>query len=138
LVVDEYLNVSGHPEVFACGDAAAVPDLTRPGEVTPMTAQHAERQGRRVAHNIAASYGQGRPKPYKHYDLGFVVDLGGLDAAANPLRIPLSGLPAKAVTRGYHLLALPGNRIRTATDWVLDATLPRQITQLGLVQPPPV
>src|SRR6185437_12242100 len=51
LVVDEYLNVPGHPDVFACGDAAAVPDLTRPGEVTPMTAQHAERQGKRVAHN---------------------------------------------------------------------------------------
>jgi NADH dehydrogenase len=138
LVVDEYLNVPGHPEVFACGDAAAVPDLTRPGEVTPMTAQHAERQGRRVAHSIAASYGQGRPRPYKHHDLGFVVDLGGLDAAANPLRIPLSGLPAKVVTRGYHLLSLPGNRIRTATDWVLDAALARQTTQLGLVQPPPL
>jgi NADH:ubiquinone reductase (H+-translocating) len=138
LVVDGYLNVPGRPEVFACGDAAAVPDLTRPGEITPMTAQHAERQGRRVAHNIAASYGQGRPRPYKHHDLGFVVDLGGLDAAANPLRIPLSGLPAKVVTRGYHLLSLPGNRIRTAADWVLDAALPRQTTQLGLVQAPSV
>jgi NADH:quinone reductase (non-electrogenic) len=137
-VVDEYLNVPGRPEVFACGDAAAVPDLTRPGEVTPMTAQHAEREGRRVARNIAASYGQGRRRPYKHHDLGFVVDLGGLDAAANPLRIPLSGLPAKVVTRGYHLLSLPGNRIRTATDWVLDTALPRQTTQLGLVHPPPV
>src|SRR5690606_24204081 len=45
LVVDEYLTVPGHPDAFACGDAAAVPDLTRPGEITPMTAQHAVRQG---------------------------------------------------------------------------------------------
>ena len=30
LVVDPYLDVPGHPEVFACGDAAAVPDLTAP------------------------------------------------------------------------------------------------------------
>lgn len=45
LVVDEHLTVPGHPEIYACGDAAAVPDLTRPGEVTPMTAQHAVRQG---------------------------------------------------------------------------------------------
>ncbi len=138
LVVDEYLNVPGYPEVYACGDAAAVPDLTRPGELTPMTAQHAGRQGRRVAHNIAASYGQGRPRPYKHHDLGFVVDLGGPDAAANPLRIPLAGLPAKTVARGYHLLSLPGNRVRTATDWTLDAVLPRQTTQLGLVPAPPL
>ena len=138
LVVDEYLNVPGYPEVYACGDAAAVPDLTRPGQVTPMTAQHAERQGRRVAHNIAASYGQGRRRPYKHRDLGFTVDLGGAQAAANPLGVPLAGLPAKAVARGYHLLSLPGNRIRTATDWILDAFLPRQAVQLGLVLPPAV
>jgi NADH:ubiquinone reductase (H+-translocating) len=136
LVVDEYLNVPGHPDVFACGDAAAVPDLTRPGEVTPMTAQHAERQGKRVAHNIAASYGHGRKRPYKHHDLGFLVDLGGWQAAANPLRVPLSGPPAKTVTRGYHLLSLPGNRTRTLADWALDAVVPRQTVQLGLVPEP--
>ena len=138
LVVDEYLNVPGYREVYACGDAAAVPDLTRPGQLTPMTAQHAERQGKRVARNIAASYGRGRCRPYKHHDLGFVVDLGGAQAAANPLRVPLTGLPAKAVARGYHLLSLPGNRVRTAADWVLAAVLPRQTVQLGLVPPPAV
>ncbi|MEU0487373.1 NAD(P)/FAD-dependent oxidoreductase, partial [Streptosporangium sp. NPDC006013] len=91
LLVDEYLRVPGHPEIYACGDAAAVPDLTRPGEYTAMTAQHAGRQGRRAAHNIAASYGRGRLRPYRHNDLGFVVDLGGAAAAANPLGVPLSG-----------------------------------------------
>jgi NADH:quinone reductase (non-electrogenic) len=133
LVVDEFLNVPGHPDVYACGDAAAVPDLTRPGEITGMTAQHATRQGKLVAQNLAASYGQGRRRVYRHHDLGFVVDLGGLDAAANPLGVPLSGLPAKAITRGYHLLSMPGNRVRVAADWVLDAVLPRQGVQLGLV-----
>ena len=135
LMVDEYLTVPGHPEVYAVGDAAAVPDLTRPGELTPMTAQHAQRQGQRAANNIAASYGQGRQRPYKHHDLGFLVDLGGTQAAANPVGVPLAGLPAKVVTRGYHLLALPGNRIRTAADWLLDAALSRQVVQLGLVPP---
>jgi NADH:ubiquinone reductase (H+-translocating) len=133
LVVDEFLSVPGFPEMYACGDAAAVPDLTRPGSLTAMTAQHAERQGRLVARNIAASYGQGRRRPYKHHDLGFVVDLGGRDAAANPLKVSLSGLPAKAVTRGYHLLAMPGNRARVSADWMLDAALPRPGVQLGLV-----
>ncbi|WP_431729362.1 NAD(P)/FAD-dependent oxidoreductase [Verrucosispora sp. TAA-831] len=133
LVVDEYLNVPGFPEVYACGDAAAVPDLTRPGEICTMTAQHAQRQGKLAAHNIAASYGQGRRRPYKHHDLGWVVDLGGKQAAANPLKVPLSGLPAKAVTRGYHLLAMPGNRARVSADWLLDAALPRSAAQLGLI-----
>ncbi|MET8912362.1 NAD(P)/FAD-dependent oxidoreductase [Micromonospora sp. NPDC004551] len=133
LVVDEYLNVPGYPEVFACGDAAAVPDPTRPGQVCAMTAQHAQRQGKLAAHNIAASYGQGTRKSYKHRDLGWVVDLGGKEAAANPLHVPLAGLPAKAVTRGYHLYAMPSNRARVGADWLLDATLPRPAVQLGLV-----
>ena len=133
LVVDEYLRVPGRPEVFACGDVAAVPDLTRPGEVTPMTAQHAERQGKRAAANIAASFGTGTQQPYRHEDLGFLVDLGGTQAAADPLHVPLAGLPAKVVTRGYHLLSMPGNRVRTATDWLFDAVLGRQTTQLGVI-----
>ncbi|MEV5301010.1 NAD(P)/FAD-dependent oxidoreductase [Amycolatopsis methanolica] len=134
LCVEPTLVVPGHPEVFACGDAAAVPDLTRPGEVTAMTAQHATRQGTLAGLNVAASLGYGEVRRYKHHDLGFVVDLGGAQAAANPLHIPLSGLPAKAVTRGYHLLAMPGNRIRTAVDWTLDAAIGRQTVQLGLVR----
>ena len=133
LVVDEFLTVPGYPDVYAIGDAAAVPDLTRPGEITGMTAQHATRQGTTAAKNIAASYGHGRRRPYRHHDLGFVVDLGGLDAAANPVGVPLEGLPAKVVTRGYHLFSMPGNRVRVAADWLLDALLPRQGVQLGLV-----
>src|SRR4051794_34264098 len=134
VVVDEYMRVPGHPEVFACGDAAAVPDVTRPGQATAMTAQHAQRQGALAGRNIAASLGKGTSRRYKHHDLGWVVELGGRDAAANPLKVPLAGLPAKAVTRGYHLFAMPGNRVRTAADWVLDAVLPRQTVQLGLVR----
>jgi NADH dehydrogenase len=140
LVTEPTLVVPGHPEVFACGDAAAVPDLTRPGNATAMTAQHASRQGKLAGRNVFASLTDGKLKPYKHHDLGFVVDLGAGQAAANPLRIPLSGFPARVVTRGYHLMALPGmsNRIRTAVDWALDALLGRQSVQLGLVRGPHV
>ena len=62
-----------------------------------------------------------------------MVDLGGLDSAANPVGVPLRGFPAKVVTRGYHLISMPGNRVRVAADWLLDAVLPRQGVQLGLV-----
>lgn len=135
LVVDEYLSVPGHPEMYACGDAAAVPDLTRPGQITAMTAQHAQRQGTTAARNIAASYGRGRRRPYKHHDLGFVVDLGGAKAAANVAGLLLSGVSAKVITRGYHLAAIPNNRLRISSDWMLDALLSRQLVQLGVVPP---
>jgi len=44
---------------------------------------------------------------------------------------------AEAVTR-YQLLWLPGNRLRVAADWCLDAVLSRQRVQLGLVGSPMV
>jgi NADH dehydrogenase FAD-containing subunit len=47
LAVDEFMSVPGAPDIYACGDCAAVPDLTRPGQVCGMTAQHAQRQASR-------------------------------------------------------------------------------------------
>ncbi|MCQ4200571.1 FAD-dependent oxidoreductase [Streptomyces coelicoflavus] len=134
LLVDPHLQVPGRPELFACGDVAAVPDLNQPGQYTPMTAQHAWRHGKVCAHNVVASLGRGQRRAYRHRDLGFVVDLGGVKAAANPLGVAMSGPAAGAVTRGYHLAAMPGNRVRVAADWLLDAVLPRQAVQLGLVR----
>ena len=133
LVVDEFMAVPGAPDIYACGDCAAVPDLTRPGQVCGMTAQHAQRQGKQVARNVAASLGTGTAKPYKHHDEGFLVDLGGLAAAANPLNVPLSGPAANAVTRGYHLLSMSGNRMRVLADWTLNAITPAEATSFGVI-----
>ena len=133
LVVDEYMAVPGPVDIWACGDCAAVPDLTRPGQVCGMTAQHAQRQGKLIAQNVAASLGKGTRRPYKHHDLGFLVDLGGSAAAANPLNIPLSGPAASVVTRAYHLDAMSGNRARVLTDWLLNVVTPQEMTSLGVI-----
>jgi NADH dehydrogenase len=138
VVVDPQLQVSGLDDVWAAGDAAAVPDLTRSeGAVTPPTAQHAQRQGAVLAHNLAASLGLAHPRRYAHRDLGLVADLGGRDAVANPVGVPLTGLPAKVVTRAYHLIAVPGaaNRLRLLTDWTLGALLPPQSVRLSGIRP---
>lgn len=135
LVVDEYLTVPGFAHVFAGGDAAAVPDLTQPGKVTPPTAQHAGRQGKILARNVAASLGFGSRAPYRHKDMGLVVDLGPGFAVANPLGVPLSGLPAKAVTRAYHTWAVPRalNRWAITLTYLTNAVTQRPLTRLGLV-----
>jgi NADH dehydrogenase len=133
LDVDPYMEVPGAQGVYACGDCAAVPDLTRPGQICGMTAQHATRQGRLVARNVAASLGHGTRKEYKHGDLGFLVDLGGMAAAANPLNVPLSGPAANALTRGYHLYSMSGNRMRVLADWALNATTPAEPTSLAVI-----
>jgi NADH:ubiquinone reductase (H+-translocating) len=133
LVVDEFMAVPGAADIYACGDCAAVPDLTRPGQICGMTAQHAVRQGKRVAINVAASLGVGHARAYKHHDEGFLVDLGGLAAAANPLGIPLSGPLANALTRAYHLTAMSGNRTRVFTDWTINAATSPESTSLALI-----
>jgi NADH dehydrogenase len=133
LTVDAQFRVPGSHDVFAFGDAAAVPDLTQPeGALAGQTAQHAIREGRAAAINVAASLGVGAAKDYRHSDLGFVVDLGGTTSVANPLHVALRGPLAAAVARGYHLIALPttGNRARVLTDWALDLALGPQLVGL--------
>lgn len=130
-------------DIWAVGDAAAIPDLARkvaPGQTAPVTAptaQHAQRQGNVVGYNIAASLGFARAREYRHKDLGLVADLGGSKAVAKPLGFELTGLPGKAVARGYHLLALPtiGSRARVLNDWVLNAVLPAQSASLAVIRP---
>ena len=117
------LQLPGYPGVFALGDCAAVPDLTQddPEAICPPTAQHASRMAKTAADNVVASM-QGRPlAQYSHHDLGLVVDLGGSQAVAHPLNLRLKGMPAQAVTRGYHLFALPlmRTRARVVANWIL-------------------
>lgn len=134
LVVTPELSVPGADGVFALGDAAAVPDLTKGDDaVCPPTAQHAKRQGRTIAENILASLRHGRLTPYKHKDLGLVVDLGGADAVSKPLGIELRGLPAQTVARGYHWSALRTNvaKTRVLTNWMLNAVAGDDFVRTG-------
>ena len=143
LEVGPDLAVRGVAHVWALGVAAAVPDLAaaeRPGKAgghpfIPPTAQHAQRQGPVAAANVAASLGLGTSRTYRHRDLGLVADLGGWDAVAKPLGLPLTGPVAKVVARGYHLLALPSlsARVRVATNWLYASVLPTRVARLDLV-----
>ncbi|BBZ16376.1 NAD(P)/FAD-dependent oxidoreductase [Mycolicibacterium gadium] len=134
LKVTTELQVPGHPDVFGAGDAAAVPDVTQPGKITPPTAQHATRQGKALARNVAASLGYGKAKPYKHRNMGLVVDLGPRYAVANPLNVQLSGFPAKVVTRVYHIYAIPRfvNRWAVSLAYLTDVFFDRSVVSFGL------
>jgi NADH dehydrogenase len=138
LVVDAQLRVPGEPDVWAAGDAASAPNpYDDTHHAYPPTAQHAQRMGVVLAHNIAASLGHGQARDYRHHDLGLVADLGRRSAVARPLGIPLTGWPAKVVAKGYHLYAVPSmaNRSRIASDWALNLVSRPVPAQLGLVQP---
>lgn len=128
------LTVPGLNGVWACGDAAAVPDLTEgDGKICAPTAQHAMRQGRHLAKNLLATLRGGRVEPYRHPDLGMVVDLGGRDAVARPLKIGLRGIPAQFAARGYHLMALRTGvaRARVAFDWTVHGLSGDDFLRIG-------
>lgn len=137
LVVTPELAVPRVDGVFALGDAAAVPDLANDGEgtVCPPTAQHAQRQGKAAGRNVVAALRGQQQEPYRHRDLGLVVDLGGRDAVSKPFGIPLSGLPAQAVARGYHLMAMRTNvaKIRVLTNWLLNAAAGDDFVRTGFL-----
>src|SRR5918992_543522 len=84
--VDRYCQVEGFDDVWAIGDAAAVPDPARPGQPSPPTCQHAIRQGRTVATNVAAALGDGHKRPFTYRTLGVFVDMGRHQAVAETLK----------------------------------------------------
>src|ERR1700720_3726921 len=55
LLVNQFLRVPDWPDVWAVGNCAFVPDIRNPGQSQPPTAQHAMREGKVVAQNIAAA-----------------------------------------------------------------------------------
>ncbi|MFE4974094.1 NAD(P)/FAD-dependent oxidoreductase [Kitasatospora sp. NPDC056651] len=136
LAVTAEMRVPQFEDMFALGDAAAVPDLAKgDGAVCPPTAQHSARQGRAVADNVIASLRQQPLEPYYHKDLGLVVDLGGKDAVSKPLGVELRGVPAQLVARGYHLMAMRTNaaKFRVGANWLLNATAGDDFVRTGFL-----
>ena len=129
----------GAANVWAIGDAAAVPDPARPGQPTPPTCQHALRQGRTVAGNVAAALGAGRPRPFTYKTLGVFVDMGHQKAVAETLGIKWRGFPAWFLARTYHLAMMPGikRQIRLVVDWTVDLAFGRDTSELGQLGHPP-
>jgi NADH dehydrogenase len=132
--VDSYLQAEGFENVWAVGDAAAVPDPAKDFKMaTPTTAQHAIRQGRLAARNVAAAISGGRKKPFRYKTKGVVVDLGRRKAVADTMGIKWRGTPAFIIARTYHLAMMPGlgRRARLLTDWNVGLLFGRDLAELG-------
>jgi len=139
IVTDKCCRVQGFPEIWAIGDAAAVPDPARPGQPSPPTAQHAMRQGKTVARNDAGALAGRPPKPFTYKTLGVFVDMGRYQAVAETLRIRWRGKPAWFLARTYHLSQMPGTkrRLRITIDWSVDLLFGRDASELGQLGHPP-
>src|SRR5438128_10315381 len=120
VLVDDSFAVPGWPGVWALGDCAFVPDGR--GGVNPPTAQHALRQGRIAAQNVAATL-LGRPKEaFRFRTLGQLAAIGHRTGVANILGVKFSGFVAWWLWRTIYLSKLPRleKKLRVALDWTLD------------------
>jgi NADH dehydrogenase len=137
LVVDGFLRVDGLDGAWAAGDAAAVPDESA-GGLSPPTAQHGLRQGRRIAANIVATLA-GRPlEPFAYASIGGVCSLGRYKGVANIKGVRFKGSVGWFLHRSYHLLAMPTwtRRVKIAMDWTVALLFPRDLAQLGSLADP--
>jgi NADH dehydrogenase len=132
--VNEYMEVPGYPGVWALGDCAVIPDPHAGGKPYPPTAQHATREGKRAAHNVAAAINgkEGDRRPFIYQTQGMLAPLGRRSAVAEIKGLRFSGFFAWLLWRGIYLGKLPGwdRKVRVAIDWLLDIFLPKDIVQL--------
>ncbi|HEY2140633.1 MAG TPA: NAD(P)/FAD-dependent oxidoreductase [Solirubrobacteraceae bacterium] len=138
IVVDAQMRVDGHPGTWAIGDCAAVPDASKVGQPCPPTAQHAIRQGRLVARNLAATLGGGEARPFRYRTKGVVAELGRNQAVAITLGVRWRGFPAWLIARTYHLLLMPGvgRRLRLLMDWNVALLFGRDASAPGRLGSP--
>ena len=138
IVATEYLTVDGVPDAFAAGDCAAVPDLTRPGELCAPSAQHAVRQARRLADNLVATLRGRRLRPYRHSHAGSVAGLGLYRGVGHVYGVRLRGFAAWFMHRAYHLSRVPtwNRKVRVMADWTLALFFRRETVALGGIDRP--
>ncbi len=140
VIVDESLRLKGLTNVWAVGDCAEIPDPDRQGQAYPPTAQHALREGKVLAENIAAVISGKPPKPFRFRAMGVLVGLGHRTAAAEIRGLRFSGLLAWLMWRSIYLSKLPGmeKKVRVSLDWAIDLFFPRDIVLTsGRVRAPP-
>ncbi|MFB7452435.1 NAD(P)/FAD-dependent oxidoreductase [Streptomyces sp. NPDC056194] len=134
------LAVDGVEHAWAAGDAAAVPDVTseEPGKECAPNAQHAVRQAKVLAENVAASL-RGQPlKEYAHAYVGSVASLGLHKGVAHVYGRKLKGYPAWFMHRAYHLSRVPtfNRKARVLAEWTLSGLFKREIVSLGSLEHP--
>ena len=127
VIAEDTLRVKGLDNVWVVGDCGQIPVPNEPGSTYPPTAQHAIRQGKAAARNIAASMRGKDLKPFRFRALGVLVPLGRRTGVAEIRGMRFSGLLAWLMWRGIYITLLPGleKKVRVLFDWAIDVLFPR-------------
>jgi NADH dehydrogenase len=132
IVVEGTMRCKSHPEVWALGDCAVVaaPD----GQPYPSLAQHALREAKVLAGNIAGVLDGRPPQPFVYATLGMMGSLGHGKAFGQMLGMRVRGFPAWFVRRTYYLLQMPGwgRRLRIMIDWTFALLFRPDVVKISL------
>ena len=130
IAVDAAMRSLSHPNVWALGDCASIPDPD--GKPYPALAQHAVREARTLADNILASDEGRATKPFVFQALGTMASFGHTRAAATVLGVQLTGFVAWWVRRTYYLFQMPrwDRRLRMVLDWTVAMLFRPDITRV--------
>jgi NADH:ubiquinone reductase (H+-translocating) len=137
VLVAESLEIPNWPGVWALGDCAAIPD-GRTGKFHPPTAQHAFRQAKIVAHNVAAFVNGTKKKDFSFATIAQLAAIGQRTGVANILGMNFSGFLAWWLWRTIYLSKLPRfeKKLRVAFDWTLDLIFSKDLVQFLDVRAP--
>lgn len=130
LIANDFLEVPEWPGIWTLGDCAHLLDPGT-GKPYPPTAQHAIRQGKVLAANIAATLNGGPKKPFRFNTIGLLASTGRKTGVAEVFGFKFSGRIAWWMWRTIYLSKLPGfeKKLRVALDWTLDLLFSKDLVQ---------
>jgi NADH dehydrogenase len=133
IVVNEFLEASDFPEVFAIGDCCYLlnPQTNRP---YPPTAQSAEAGAKVVAYNLQAMIKNKEKKKFVFSSRGQMAIIGKRSAIATIFGLHLHGFVAWWIWRTVYLSKIPrlDKRVRIFLDWTIDLLFDRDISRLKI------
>ncbi|PYR92799.1 MAG: NAD(P)/FAD-dependent oxidoreductase [Acidobacteria bacterium] len=132
IAVDATMRSRSHPQIWALGDCAAIPGPD--GRPYPALAQHAVREGRHLANNLAAALDARAPSSFMFRQLGTMASLGHTRAVARVFGLRLTGFVAWWLRRTYYLFQMPrwDRRLRIVLDWTVALFFRPDITRVDL------
>lgn len=119
ITTDACMRVEAHPGLWAIGDCAAIPGPD--GKPYPTLAQHALRESKVLAKNIAAVLANREPKPFEYKQMGTMAALGRNRGVAEAMGLKIKGFLAFVMWRGYYLMQMVGfeRKFRVLLDWTV-------------------
>ncbi|MDP8952252.1 MAG: NAD(P)/FAD-dependent oxidoreductase [Actinomycetota bacterium] len=135
--VDEYLRVEGHPNIWAVGDCAAIPDIREEnGEIIPPNAQAAVQEGKTLAKNVLAAVDGDELERFEFKPQGQLVELGSDFAVNQVMGLQFTGRLASIFWRMAYLTRLdsPQAGTRIVTDWIINSFMRPAVTQFRDVE----